>query len=837
MTERTTLYYTFGNHMHWVDMEWLWGYHVLPGSVRDMLHFCAQSGAKGNVNFDGIGYEKLAAEAPDALEALRCAIRDGRIEVVGASYGQPYGLFHGGESNVRQRVYGVRTVMRLLGTRPRTFWEEEFDFFPQLPQMLCGVGYRYACLFFQWTWHTPAVPLEPTPVIWWEGMDGSRLLTASRNALNVHQWPEDLETLLESDAWRRMTQPALIQWLELMPSPDWMCRSEVLLPTLRRLLAHPALELRMATLSEYLEPAHASIGEAEVRRYTLDDVFHGMSLGKNADRLRRLSRESEGRLLTAESLSAMVGLFGRPYPSWDVYPTWELEEAWRELLSAQHHDNDECEGLCGTIGEQSYRRCLGLAETVIQRTLRALGARLSGAFAYNPLGWTRDVAVRDPQSRREIVVRDVPPFGYRMITPADRCSLPDVEIVREGDSFALRRGSLSVRVDTTSGTITQIHSAEFPQGMLKPGRPLGRLEMIRAGQAERFERAEVAVETPPHAPPHIRITRSSQDGCTIHIVVSLAPTCNAVDISYASSALTRPDGRMHAALRTLLAFDLPDYRLIHDHPYGLSEIRAQGTYLKKYPTGDWMTSPQVFEEVRNPFTALQLLDFDAGERGVLLLHDGNQAFLRNGDEVQHILSMYDPWDEDFFYAELHAHTRLIPHRKLTHAQRWRLAQEFTRPGLAAHGTAATAALLEAFGPLWCDADNVTVSAFYREEPAGGPGAYPELGPRPPIAYPYIVRLVELNGQPTPARLYLPGQVAAAYKTNLLGEIQAELPVIPSKRSFPGLDTWSVIAVDMRPFEIATVYVDIVLGRKIARDLDSYRSVWATAHRVDQPSHP
>lgn len=30
---RIPLTYTFGNHMHRVDMEWLWGYHVLPGSV------------------------------------------------------------------------------------------------------------------------------------------------------------------------------------------------------------------------------------------------------------------------------------------------------------------------------------------------------------------------------------------------------------------------------------------------------------------------------------------------------------------------------------------------------------------------------------------------------------------------------------------------------------------------------------------------------------------------------------------------------------------------------------------------------------------------------------
>ena len=127
--DRIPLYYTFGNHMHWVDMQWLWGYHVLPGSIRDMLHFCRETGAKGNVNFDGIGYEKLAAEDPEALAELREAVQAGIIEPVGCSYGQPYGLFHGGESNLRQRVYGARTVRRLLGVWPKTFWEEEFDSF------------------------------------------------------------------------------------------------------------------------------------------------------------------------------------------------------------------------------------------------------------------------------------------------------------------------------------------------------------------------------------------------------------------------------------------------------------------------------------------------------------------------------------------------------------------------------------------------------------------------------------------------------------------------------------------------------------------------------------
>jgi hypothetical protein len=49
---RQPLHYTFGNHMHWVDMKWPWGYGTLPGSARDKVAFCAATGARGNINFD-----------------------------------------------------------------------------------------------------------------------------------------------------------------------------------------------------------------------------------------------------------------------------------------------------------------------------------------------------------------------------------------------------------------------------------------------------------------------------------------------------------------------------------------------------------------------------------------------------------------------------------------------------------------------------------------------------------------------------------------------------------------------------------------------------------------
>ncbi len=846
MEPRQPLYYTFGNHMHWVDMEWLWGYSVLPDSARDMLHFCRETGAKGNLNFDGVGYERLAAEAPEVLEELKHALRAGQIEIVGASYGQPYGLFHGGESNVRQRVFGVRAVLRLLGVRPHTFWEEEFDFFPQLPQMLRGVGYEYACLFYQWTWHTPHMPVEDAPAVWWEGQDGSRLLTAPRHKLNLHQWPEDFMLLLESPDLRAMETPCIVQWLELMPSPDWMCRAELMIPPLRQLKARPEFELRFATLSEFLEAAR---DHAQPRRYTLSEVFHGVSLGKNGDLFRRYSHTAERQLLTAESLSATAGLFRRPYPHWDVYPAWELDEAWRELLAAQHHDNDECEGLCGHVGAASYQRSLALSGHVVERTLRHFAKRAQGQILiYNPLGWTRDGAVQAPDGTTRLA-QNLPPLGYHTysdwdaLPPASECSLHETD-----DALTLARGDLRVEIDKRRGLIHQIYSPEFPEGAL--AEPLGQLEMRIGGLTERFEQVVEIVRPHPCPLSHgvgeggtrisplprrgrgdggegILLRRATHDGSVIELTIALAPECDAVDISYRATGLARPDGSVAGALKTVLAPNLPSYTLTHDHPYGVSEIQPKGTYLRKYPTGDWMTSPQVFEEVHNPFTALSLLDCTDGERGLLYLHNGSQAFLKDGARLLNILTMYDPWDEDYFVDTLEVRTRLIPHGTLSHAERWRRAQEFLRPPLMALSDDSAGDLPSEWRTVWCDAPNVAITAFYRESERFA-GMHLDSYAGRGMEFPFVLRLVEWDGAACEATVCVRGEIATAFRTNLLGEPIETLAVEHDTDGMP----FSRIRIAVRPYEIATLYLDIIQGRKQPRNLDAYRYVWATAHRVD-----
>lgn len=808
MSQRVPITYTFGNHMHWVDMEWLWGYHVLPGSVRDMLHFCRETGAKGNVNFDGVGYEKLAVENPEAFAELRQAVREGTVEVVGGSYGQPYGLFHGGESNIRQRVYGARTIQRLFGKRPETFWEEEFDFFPQLPQMLAGCGFKYASLFFQWTWHTPEVPREEVPVVWWEGQDGSRLRTATRNRLNLHQWPEDIQVLMDELAETGGQDGSLIlQWLELMPSPDWMCRSEVLLPKTKELLSDPRFEVRFATLGEYLA---AAPNDLPTRRYGMDDVWHGMTLGKNGDRMRRLSRECEASLLTAETVAAIAGLLGRPYAQWDVYPTWELEESWRELLQAQHHDNCECEGLCGRVGLISYSRSRDLSGHVKQQnlahlvlmqgtkpsggpftSLQAGGSVRSHSFIFNPHGWTIDAQVNEHCLERV----KVPPFGYVIAgeTPAQQKPEP-----------LLENGVAKVSLGSDS-CVEQFKCKPFPEGVLSE-KGAFHFSLVRNGEL---------MPIPGLAPDQDRLRDELR--CTS----TLLPDKPILSVDL-HAFLDRPDGGMTAGLTASINLSFRPTIFV-DQPYGISQVHPRGTRPKKYPTGDWMTSPQWFEEVAKPFEAFSLVDLvdvDNPERGLLIVHDGAQQwFLGEANEVKCLVHAYDPWDEDAYFPPARAKFWLIPHGQMSHAEKWRTAQELLRPAVCRYYLPDSDPSTESqFSLATCEPENVVMTALYRETLDSGHGIE---GYAADWEYPYILRLVEFDGIASTATIQFTPTVARAIKTDLMGANGTELTVEDHQ-----------IAVPMRPYEIATIYLDLVEGRKQTRDLDAKRKIWATVHRRD-----
>ncbi|MCE9595989.1 MAG: hypothetical protein K8S98_17505 [Planctomycetes bacterium] len=831
-----TLYYTVANHMHWTDVQWLWGYDALPSSTRDMLRLAEGLDSKGNVDFDAISYEKLAVEAPEAFAELRVAVQAGKLEIVGASYGQPYGLFHGGESNVRQFVFGVRAVQRLFGVRPRVFWQEEFAFFPQLPQILRGAGYSSAALCFQWTWHTPTVPEEALSLVMWEGLDGSKLPTLPKNELTLSPAPEDFDGRLESKLLKSLEKPALVHWVELIPEPDWTCKSALWLPKLKQLRADPRFELKPVTAGELI--AELAKTPAPVRRYTLDDVFHGVSLGKNGDNMPRWSRACEEQLLAAESVAALAGLFGRPYAAWDVYPTWELDEAWREMLAAQHHANHTAEGRCGFVGLRSFERSLGLASEVFARTLEHLADRVraeaGSQLVFNTLGWTRDVALEDGS-----IARAVPAWGYKVVDPeGDGEDPPEaVEIEEREGALVLARGDFEVEIDKKSGFVRQIWTREFPQGLLHARRPLGELEMVRDGRPERFRTASMSESDEDYA--EVTFLREGRYGSRMRVSYHVAPLYDALGIHVECESLARPDAGMHSGLRTQIAPEFGDFTLVHDHPYGVSEIRADKNHLRKYPTGDPTTSKPWFEDVKRPFTALSFVDvLDASARGagLLVVHDGGQGFFRTDHGVDALLSMYDAWDEEYFHDAFSADLWLVPHGALTNTERMRIALELTAGSPRFSDAAITTGegeLPPTFGAIQVECDHVLPTAFYRESRRGPEHLAHAFAVD--VRDPYVLRLVEFDGRPATVSVLFPGPIAKAARTTPLGEIEELLePELADAPYGPEGVPWSRVRLTMRPHEIATVMLDLELGRRIPRDLDPRQHDWATTPRGAKP---
>jgi alpha-mannosidase len=917
---RRALYYTFGNHMHWVDMQWLWGYHVLPASVRDMLHLVRETGARGGVNFDAVGYEKLAAESPEALAELREAVAAGLVEPVGGSYGQPYGLFQPLESNIRQFTYGVRATQRLLGVRPRTFWEEEFYFFPKLPQVLRQCGYTGACLFFQWTWHTPEVPREAESLIVWEGADGTGILTLPRNELNVHQWPEDFDGLLEGPAAPEREAawgaPAIVQWLELMPSRDWMCRSEVLLPRLKELMGDGRFEVRARTpgalIQELAEAAqdaggaraHGRTGGTPVppvsvppaslprRRYTMDEVWHGMTLGKNADRHPRACAEAERAIREAECASATASLLGRPYASWDVYPTWELDEAWRNLLAGQHHDNHECEGLCGFIGHGQVATALQLAEEVMGRVSWLLGERTGeDLLQFNSAGWARTIH-RDLGGMKYEEAVATPAFGYAVRQPREE-EPARPRVARRGGRYRITGERIEVEVDAASGAIVRLSQdgaeALGPEARLFTFAVAGKKSA--AGPAPEIEVIDKE-----------RLYIKHDLGELGHIVtlIAIAPSGDAVDLNVHHGEIDGDrlePGFGGAALAEVRPGFAPD---LHAATAGeISVVRPSGRYRRKYPSGDWMTAPQWFEDVVNPFCALGLVDLVNCETGsgLLVLHEGCQQWLLQDEGPAVVVTARDPWDEgrydvgEYYFKQF----RLALHAALTDAERARISKEFladcrpnvhranwsARPVGGGTGEGVEVDAPPVFGPLSVEgAPGVLAEAFYRESMYSGERLAEWAGHRMfaesagACDHPFVVRLVEYNGEGAEVTLKLAGDVAMAAKTNLMGEVpggrgydaqaagaagasgtagagggwsEADCGWLAVERdvappAWAVIDgkpieingaplRWSQVRFRMRPREIATVMCDMVMGRKQWRDLDAKREVWATVHKT------
>jgi alpha-mannosidase len=181
------------------------------------------------------------------------------------------------------------------------------------------------------------------------------------------------------------------------------------------------------------------------------------------------------------------------------------------------------------------------------------------------------------------------------------------------------------------------------------------------------------------AGPAVVVSRNVPGGGEISTHVWIAPETDAIDVRVFGGwkGTLKPDAGMNAALQAGFECEPAPARILADAPYSIDVVRGSGECRRKYPSGDWMTSPQWFESVTDPFTSSSLVDMGNDRGGALVVHDGSQQWFRRERGARVVLTAYDPWDEGRYTgSNFSAGFRIIPHRGMTHADRAGRAAEY-----------------------------------------------------------------------------------------------------------------------------------------------------------------
>jgi len=318
-------------HAH-IDLAWLWP--LAETRRKGRRTFASVLGLMDR--YEDFTYNQSSAQLyawieeddPALFERMRERVAEGRWEAVGGSWCEPDCQVTGGESFVRQLLYGQRYFESRFGRRSTVAWlPDVFGFSPGIPQLLLGAGISG---FFTAKLKWSETNRFPHDLFRWEGIDGSRVTAhtilnpgADYNGDIV---PFDLLGVWENFGGKRHHQESIFAfgWGDGGGGP-----SEKMLENYSRLKDFPALpRLRMARVDEHFGDLPRDlpkwVGELylELHRGTLT------SQGK----VKKLNREAEHRLLEAEGFATIATLNGAEYPS------EELDRLWKILLLNQFHD-------------------------------------------------------------------------------------------------------------------------------------------------------------------------------------------------------------------------------------------------------------------------------------------------------------------------------------------------------------------------------------------------------------------------------------------------------------------------------------------------------------------
>jgi alpha-mannosidase len=825
--------FLFIPHTHWEGAVFKTREEYLDMGLPNILRALALLKAHPHYRFvlDQACYVKPFLERhPEEEAAFRKFVEEGRLAIVGGTDVMPDVNMPGGESFVRQVLYGKGYFRRTLGVDVTVGWQlDTFGHHPQMPQLLKLGGYKSF-----WTQRGVTDPNTPSEFLW-EGIDGSQIpaFWLPHSYALTYGSPADLPAFAGffKQRFDAMAPFSRGRGRVGLAGAD-VCEPESHVPALVEQFNRQAdapFELRIAVPADF-EALVAQRPDRPVVRGDLNPIFQGTYSSRIE--LKQRTREIERLLTAAEKLGAMLRSLAAPT---DEAILWR---AWEPLLFNHAHDL-----MSGVMTDRVYEDTIRgydfsqrIANDEVQARLRTASAAIDTqgegvpVAVWNMRGWPRtDIAVAqvgfseggitdlgmvgpDGQAvpvqllhgvrsgqgallRAEVafVARDVPALGYSLYrllplrTPAAATAQPQDEPVLENEFYRLE-------FEPASGAMTGLMAKSPPWNVLGgPGNVVVR-EEDRGDLWELYHNLGagfVTNKTPHPAPQPGQAVFSSAHSGT-RGTVSRGPVLSEFKVTHPFGGNNNfaTTVRLYAGLRRI---DIRTQILNNE-----KSVR----YRVLFPTS--IRDGQTFCEI--PFGAIQRpagielpaqnwVDYGSGEKGVAVLNRGLPG--NNVAAGTMMLSLarstriqaygygggYEPGmssDSGFELGkEITFDYALVPH-----AGDWRQAGvyrdglEFNHPLLAHPVASHPGPLPKRWGFLEIAPQNIVVSAL-----KSGPDATT------------VLRIYEAAGQPTAAKIRFSSPITAAEEVNLLEDPGIKLAVADNGLQFA-----------LRAFEIKTIKI-------------------------------
>lgn len=823
-------------HTHWEGAVFQTREAYLEMGLPNILRALALLKADPDYRFtlDQVCYVKPFLERyPQEAPAFRRFVNEGRLAIVGGTDTMLDVNMPGGESWVRQVLYGKGYFRRELGVDVTVGWQlDTFGHHAQMPQLLRLSGLR-SFWFFRGVpnWDTPGEFL-------WEGIDGTRI--------PAFWLPEGYavsygspKTLPEFSAFMQTRYDALGRYspgpLRAGPGGADVCAPEEHLPGLVRehnARSQDGLQLRLATPLDF--EAAVKLGDnAPVVSGELNPIFQGIYSSRIE--LKQQARRLETLLTTAEKLGALLCALGEPVCDDQVW------EAWERVLFNQAHDL-----MSGVMTDRVYEDTLQsfdfarrIAEKEVETRLRRYCELVNtegegqALVVFNALGSARtdvvtatvgfaDVGVRalrvlDPdgrpvpvqvtgeerlecgglvEARIAFIARDVPALGHHVyrILPAEPDDPGAARPGEVGSTGVLESDLYRVEIDPQTGAISSITcKADGREVLRAPGNIVVR-EEDHGDLWEPYRPLDggsrIAMKEPHPIPPRGQALYSDEQRGETGNGIS-GPVFSEFTVAHPFGN----EGRFRTTVRVYNGLPRIEVRteLLNDEKFVRYRVIfpttiASGESVHEIPFGA-ITRPEGIE-----FPAQNWVDWSDGKTGLALLNRGLPGnAITEGTLVLSLLRStcivaygfgggYGPGMSSDTGFEL-GREMAFDYALVPHSGDWRQA------GLAHEGQALNCPLMA------CSADNhpgrlQACGGFARVAPGNVALSTLKCSYGDAVA----LRVYEAHGEATEdVRVCLPDGVAKAQEVDLLEDPLGEVQVVEGEARF-----------SLRPFEIKTL---------------------------------